>query len=122
VRRLLIASIAGTMSETGSNMVYLKGPCFVVLGPEHAQTLHRDGWTVERIQEALHERSRVHVSRISKENLASWAGQDRHPVNDHYYLAGSPADINVVVAGGPGKHSVYISSFGNTATPSVRIG
>ena len=117
----LIATIAGTMSQAGSNTVYLNGPCFVVLGPEHAQTLHRDGWTIRSIQDALHERSRVHISRISKENLASWAGQDRHPIKDHYLLGKSPDDINIVVAGGAGKHSVYITSFGNTATPSVKI-
>ena len=117
----LITTIANTMSEAGSNTVYLQGPCFVVLGPEHAQTMHRDGWTIASIQEALFERSRVHVSRISKENLESWAGQERHPIKDHYYLARSPADINVVVAGGAGKHSVYISSFGNTAAPSVKV-
>lgn len=117
----LIATIAGTMSEAGSNTVYLKGPCFVVLGPEHAQTLHRDKWSIASIQEALFERSRVHISRISKENLASWGGQGRDPVKDHYYLGATPADINVVVAGGAGKHSVYITSFGNTATPSVKV-
>ena len=117
----LIATISGTMSQAGSNNVYLQGPCFVVLGPEHAQTLARDGWTAESIQGALYERSKVHISRISKENLESWAGQDRHPVNDHYYPAGSPAHINVVVAGGPGKHSMYIPSFGNTAAVSARI-
>jgi hypothetical protein len=117
----LIATIAGTMCQTGANNVYLQGPCFVVLGPEHAQTLARDGWTAGTIQEALYERSKVHVSRISKENLESWAGQDRFPVNDHYYPAGSPDHINVVVAGGPGKHSLYIPSFGNTAGVSARV-
>lgn len=117
----LITTIAGTMSSVGANPVYLQGPCFVVLGPEHAKTMARDGWTVATVQEALHERSKVHVSRISKENLESWEGQGRHPRNGHYYLTEDPAGINVVVAGGPGKHSVYITSFGNTAAPSVRI-
>lgn len=117
----LIATIAGTMSQAGSNNLYLKGPSFVVLGPEHAQTLARDGWTPETIQEALYERSKVHISRISRENLESWAGQGRDPVKDHYHPAGSPAHINVVVAGGAGKHSVFIPSFGNTAAVSARI-
>ena len=94
---------------------------FVVFGPEHAQTVARDGFTVETVQEFLHENSKVHVSRISEENLASWTGQDRHPVNDHYYPASSPSDIRVVVAGGPGKHSAFIPAFGNTGTPSVAI-
>lgn len=117
----LIVTISGTMSQVGQNNAYLQGPCFVVLGPEHAQTLARDGWTAESIQEALHERSKIHVSRLSKENLKSWDEQGRHPVNDHYYPTASPEHVNVVVAGGPGKHSMFIPSFGNTAAVSVRI-
>lgn len=118
----LLAMCAGTMSQVGSNTVYLAGPSFVVLGPEHAQTMARDGLTPTLIQEALFERSKIHVSRISKENLERWDGMDRRPVNNHYYLGQSPDDINIVVAGGPGKHSAYITSFGNTATPSVKVG
>ena len=117
----LIQTIANTMSEAGSNNAYLQGPSFVVLGPEHAQTMARDGWTPQTIQEALYERSKIHVSRISKENLASWAGQNRFPVKDHYHPAGSPEHINVVVAGGPGKHSLFIPSFGNTAAITQRV-
>ena len=117
----LVMMIAGTMSQVGANNTYLKGPSFVALGPEHAQTLARDGWSAESLQEALFERSRIHVSRLSKENLESWEGQGRHPVNDHYYLNNSAQDLNVVVAGGAGKHSVYIPSFGNTAAISTRI-
>ncbi len=117
----LIKTIAGTMSQVGTNNTYLKGPCFVVIGPEHAQTMHRDGWTARAVQEALYERSRIHVSRISAENLDSWAGQARHPENDYYYIGRSPDDVNVVVAGGPGKHSVFIPSFGNTAAASSRV-
>ena len=117
----LVMTIAGTMSQAGSNTVYLRGPCFVVIGPEHAQTLHRDGWTPKSIQDALYERSRVAVSRISRENQESWAGQGRHPIDGHYYLGRTPDDLHIVVAGGAGKHSVYISSFGNTAASSARI-
>jgi hypothetical protein len=117
----LLTTISGSISQTGSNTVYLKGPYFVVLGPEHAQTLKRDGWSIASMQEAIYERSAVHVSRISKENLESWAGMGRVPERDRYYLTKSPADINIVVAGGAGKHSAHIQSFGTTAAPSVRV-
>ena len=117
----LLITIANTMAQTGANTIYLGGPCFVVLGPEHAQTMHRDGLRPASVQEALFERSKVPVARISKENLERWAGMDRPPRNGHYYQGDTPADINLVVAGGAGKHSVYITSFGNTATPSVRV-
>jgi hypothetical protein len=117
----LITTIAGTMSEAGSNTVYLRGPCFIVIGPEHAQTLARDGWTPKSIREALYERSRVHVSRISRENRESWDGMERFAINEHYYLGRDPDDLHIAVAGGPGKHSAYITSFGNTAASSSRV-
>ncbi|MGI9408592.1 MAG: hypothetical protein ACR2OV_00860 [Hyphomicrobiaceae bacterium] len=117
----ILTTIAGTMSQVGSNNVYLHGPMFVVFGPEHAQTVARDGYSVAAVQEFLHEQSKVHVSRISEENLASWVGQDRLPINNYYYPAQSPSDIQIVVAGGPGKHSAFIPAFGNTAAPSAAI-
>lgn len=117
----ILKTIAGTMSQAGANNTYLHGPMFVVFGPEHAQTVARDGFTVETLQDYLYEHSKVHISRISEENLESWASQDRDAVADHYHPAKSPAHIEVVVAGGAGKHSAYIPSFGNTAASSSVI-
>lgn len=117
----LVVTIANTVAQAGSNNVYLKGPSFIVLGPEHAQTLHRDGWTPATLQEALYDRSKIHVSRISAENQERWAQMEQPAVADHYHLAGKPADFHIVVAGGAGKHSVYIPSFGNTAAPSTKV-
>ncbi len=120
--RGILKTIAGTMAQAGSNNVYLNGPMFVVFGPEHAQTVSRDGFTVETVQEFLQEHSKVHVSRISAENLDSWMGQDRHAIGEYYYPARTPEDIQVAVAGGPGKHSAFIPAFGNTAASSTRVG
>jgi hypothetical protein len=117
----VLKTIAGTMCQVGSNNVYLDGPVFVVFGPEHAVTVARDGFTVESVQAFLHEHSKVHVSRVSKENLESWVAHDRHPIGDYYYPARTPSNIEIVVAGGAGKHSAFIPSFGNTAAASVSI-
>ena len=117
----LITTIAATVSSPGANTIYRKGPYFLVLGPEHAQTLHRDSFTIEMIQEQVYEGSKVHVSRVSAENQQTYAEADHHPVAGHYYLTPTPQDIHVLVAGGPGKHSAFIPSFGGTAAPSVRF-
>ena len=117
----LIATISGTMSHPGANTIYGIGPLFVAIGPEHAQTLKRDGWTITSMQEAMFEGSRVSMDRVSKENQDSYEGQDIPLINGHYYLTPSPEDIHIVVAGGPGKHSAYIPSFGGTMASSVRI-
>ncbi|MCH9674801.1 MAG: hypothetical protein K0U93_25400 [Gammaproteobacteria bacterium] len=117
----LLTTFGSTISQPGANTIYGKGPYFVVIGPEHAETLHRDGWTITAMQEAIYERSRVHVTRVSKENQESYAGMERPLVNDHYYLTESPDDIHIAVAGGPGKHSAYIPSFGGTDAACTRI-
>lgn len=117
----ILQMVASTMSQTGANNTYLFGPMFVVFGPEHAKSVARDGFTVETVQEFLQEHSKVHISRVSEENLESWISQDRLPVGDYYYPAAHPSNIQVVVAGGAGKHSAFIPSFGDTAAPSVAI-
>ena len=93
----------------------------LVLGPEHAETLHRDGWSIDALRDEVFRRARVHISRVSKENQESYASTGRHPVGDHYPMTPKVEDIHIVVAGGPGKHSAYIPSFGGTAVCSVRV-
>jgi len=117
----ILTTIAGTISQVGANTIYCNAPYFVAIGPEHAQTLHRDGLSIPNIQAELFERSKVHVSRVSKENQKSYAGMDRLRIGDHYPLTRTPEDIHIVVAGGPGKHSAYIAPFGFTAACSVQV-
>lgn len=118
----ILMTIAGTVSQTGANVIYGTAPYTIALGPEHAQTIHRDGWSIEDIQQKLYEASAVHISRVSAENRTNYE-QDREqaPVNDHYYLTRSPEDIQILVAGGAGKHSAYIPTFGFTEACSVRV-
>jgi len=117
----LLTTIAGTISQVGANTIYCTGPIFIVLGPEHAQTLHRDGWSIADMQEDLYARSRVPVSRVSVENQESYADMDRPRVGDYYHMTQSPEDILILVAGGPGKHSAYIPPFGFTRACSVQL-
>ncbi len=117
----LITTMAGTIGQVGANTIYGKGPYFVVIGPEHAATLARDGYTIESIQAALHERSKVHVDRVSPENRREYASANRPRQGDYSYIGPTPQDIHILVAGGPGKHSAFIPSFGGTTVSSVRV-
>ena len=117
----ILTTIAGTISQPGANAIYCNAPVFLILGPEHAQTLHRDGWTIADMQADLFKRSALHISKVSKENQVSYEEMERPLVNDYYPMVPTPEDIHILVAGGPGKHSAYIPPFGFTAACSVRI-
>ena len=117
----ILTTIAGTISQPGANSIYCNAPIFIVLGPEHAQTLHRDGWSIASMQEDIWQRSRLPLDRVSEENQESYADMERPLIDGHYHLTQSPDDILILVAGGPGKHSAYIPPFGFTAACSVRV-
>jgi hypothetical protein len=115
----LLLAFAGTLATPGNNNVYLGGEPLVVLGPEHAQTFAHSGWTKDDIKRALWERAQVPIARFSAENLTRFAIIDPARFADHSAdLALPPAaraeDLVVVVAGGPGKHSAVIPTFGAT--------
>ena len=117
----LLTTFAGGIASPAANTISAKGPYFIVLGPEHAATLARDKWTVEAIQQFLYDKARVPLTEVSMENRARYEEAGHMPENDSYRVAPTPDDIHVAVAGGPGKHSAWIPSFGGTAAISIRV-
>ena len=117
----LLTTIAGAISQTGANVISGDAPYFVILGPEHAATIHRDGWTIQDMQEKLYTDTAVHISRVSREQQKFYETRTSYLINDRYPLSRGPEDIQILVAGGPGKHSAYIPSFGHNEACSARI-
>jgi hypothetical protein len=122
----LVANLAGVLGTPGSNNVYLAGEPLVVLGPEHARTIADSGWSKTDLKRTLWERARVKLDVFSAENLARFAVIDpprftNRPPGADVAHAQRPEDIMVIVAGGPGKHSAIIPTFGATRAVSVKI-
>ncbi len=122
----LLLALAGTAATPGSNNVYLGGNPVVILGPEHAATIAGSGWSKAELKRRLWERARVRLDRFSAENLA------RFGVIAPERFVGRPAgadvpwcvqaeDLLVIVAGGPGKHSSVVPTFGATRSVTVAI-
>lgn len=122
----VLNSLAQTMNTVGSNQLYVGGDTYVILGPEHARTIALSGFSREDVQAFLFEKARVSVDRVSEEKLAevtSWGGfSDRLAGwGGRIPLVREPADIRILVAGGPGKHSSWCPTFGATFSATRRI-
>jgi hypothetical protein len=122
----LLRAIAGTAATPGSNNVYLHGEPLVLLGPEHAQTIAASGWSKTELKRRFWESAQVPVSAFSAENVARFAVIDPArfrdaPPDRRAVLARTPDDVMIVVAGGPGKHSAIVPTFGATRSVTVRI-
>ncbi len=122
----ILATIAETMATVGSNNLYVGGDHFVVLGPEHAEGVAKAGFSREDVQAFLYEKARVHVDRIGAqklEELTSWGGyaDKLGQWGGRIPLAREPDLLRVLVAGGAGKHSCWIPTFGVGFAQSARI-
>ena len=122
----LLQALAGSLATPASNNAYLAGEPLVILGPEHAQTIATSGWSKADLKRALWEKARVPVRAFSGENLARFVVIDRPRFTGLSADAAlppfeRPEDLMVIVAGGPGKHSMVVPTFGSTRSVTVRV-
>jgi hypothetical protein len=115
---------ASVMATLGSNNAPVSSAeFFVVLGPEHAATIAAAGWTRRDVQSYLYERARLPAARLRdafevvqyRPWLKALGDGDAMPITDH------PDNIRVLVAGGAGRHSCVIPSWGMTRSVTLPI-
>jgi hypothetical protein len=121
----LLTKAASVMATLGSNNACIsQGEFFVVLCPEHAATIAGRGWSRGDVQSFLYERARLPRGELRRAFAAvAWqpwlaAIDDEDallPMTDH------PDNVRVLVAGGPGKHSCVIPSWGLTRSVTVAL-
>ena len=113
----LLNTIVNTAAVAGCNNSHVPGEILVIMGPEHAQTVENDGWEKEDVKRYIHENTLVPVE------LADRGGRkldEQWMVNGNVRITRSPEDVILVVAGGPGRHTMIAHGFG-TSSQSVTL-
>ena len=110
----------GTMAQTGQNNVWYAGEPLLLICPEHAATIAAGGFGKDDVKRMIYEDARIPLNRFSRENIERRMPRkfplrfkDR-PLDTLVPIAQRWEDIMIVVAGGPGKHSMYLPTFGGT--------
>jgi len=115
--RDVLKTITHTMAVPGCNNALVGGDVLLILGPEHAATIAGDGFSKEEVKKFLFEEARVPLERFP-ESALEWIRVMRPHLQDLFEKGGSLPlvdrwqDLHVVVAGGAGKHSAFIPTFG----------
>ncbi len=119
----LLNTIADTMNTVGNNNAGLGGEMLVALGPEHARILAGDGMTKDDVRQELHRRLTLDLDRFGS-GLRAWYRKRRPSTDVGPEVKSIPyfddwRQILVMVAGGPGLHSMIIPSFGGMSRSTI---
>jgi hypothetical protein len=122
----LIRVIAGTMRHPPSNEYVHGSEPWLVLAPEHAEILCEAGLSKSDVKRRLWEESKMPAGVMAAEDLGRTQASrtaELGPIGPGTLLTISrrPDDIRIIVAGGPGTHSVYIPCFGNTRSVTREV-
>ena len=125
--RGLMTTVVSTICTLGGNNVYYQGQPVLVLGPEHANLLARQGWQKHDVKAFVHEFARqpAHLVRdrgmeIGKE-FPAWI--DLADDSATVPITEKPDDLIVVVSGGAGPKSMCVPTSGRqslSVTKAIR--
>lgn len=111
-------TIASALATSANNDIYMIGRPVVVFGPEHAATVARSGWTKDDVRKFMYQHARVPYTQFSQDNLnffiekrPEWFSRPRA---ENVPVMATESDLTILVAGGPGKHSLVLPTFGTT--------
>lgn len=109
----LFKTIAGSITYQASNAMETgRYQPFVVFGPEHAKVVAKGGLSKADVREQLWELAALPLSNFPDEIQEKFEKVGRPLVDGRVHLTAGPDDLQVLVAGGGGPHSVYMAAFG----------
>jgi hypothetical protein len=111
------------MGQAGSNNLLGAGFPLLSLGPEHAATIARDGYSKKQVKEFLFEHARYPLAKLGEDYRK--AQLTRRGIVDSpetmLPIVRAADDIQVIVVGGAGKHSSWQPTFGDGTKPVRRV-
>jgi hypothetical protein len=121
---------ADTLRTLGANPWFIAWhghkEVMLILGPEHAASIASSGWSRTQVREFLFaaiRRRRDELALGGMYGMRDWPpGLNQLPADALIPMVPDPENILILVAGGPGKHSAALPSFGATVSVTREIG
>ncbi len=115
----LLKVIADSLRFPTSNDYHFGGQPWIAISPEHAHIMQRGGLSKIEVKRRLWNESKIAAGRFAAKDYARLQ-HTRKPelgeidVDTLLPVSVTFDEIGIVVAGGPGTHSVYVPTFGQT--------
>ncbi|MBI3969014.1 MAG: hypothetical protein HY329_25520 [Chloroflexi bacterium] len=122
----VLRTLGLSAANSANRNMHGKGEPIFFLGPQHAHTIAKDGWSKLDTKRFLYENARLPQSVFSEENLIvlsdTWIKRFQSGGPESLYpMAESPEEITLVVMGGHGTHSLYIQTVLDAHSVTVPV-
>ena len=107
----ICAAIAEGATSPCANNAYVPGDLVVILNPEHAKIFTDAGWSRGDLAQAIHNKARIPRKLLEGRGVAPIRPPYMDALDD-MPITRSPADIQIVIAGAPGPHSLVSLPWG----------
>jgi hypothetical protein len=107
--------LAASLCAAGSNNFYWGGQPLIIMNAERARFLTSTGYSLYDLQRRLHDLARIPLDsyapgaleliKLMRPDESFWA--DGSPLT----TSASPEDVQIVVAGGAGRHCIFVPTF-----------
>jgi hypothetical protein len=122
----VLSTLVRAIPREGYKNLYSGGEPLLVFGPEQAAILGAEGLSKKDVKRIIFEGVRVSVALLNPETVSLIKGRrstlfsggdDVHEIP----IADREDDIQIIVAGGVGNHSVFIPTWGDTRMVTVPV-
>ena len=122
----VLAMIADTMQYPASSDYMYGGAPFVLLSPQHANLFHREGWSKAEVKRRLWAASKIRAGRSKGSEFDRMANGRRAELGEigpdtMVPISEKAEDVSIIVAGGPGSHSVFVPVSAHTRSVTKEI-
>ena len=122
----VIRVFAQSMPRPAGNDYRTGGQPWIVLCPEYAEILRGGGLSKAEVKRLIWEQSKLPASKLAAIDFELVQHARRAELGEvtrdtMIPACASPAELGILVTGGPGTHSAYVQSFGNTRSVTREI-
>ena len=121
----ILDALVNAIPRDGLKNLYSAGEPLLIFGPEQADVLGAAGLSKRDVKQAFYERTKVPLGLLNRDTIALLKGR-----RAQWFADGDPAaipladridDVQILVAGGAGNHTVFVPTWGDTRCVTVKI-
>jgi hypothetical protein len=124
--REVLATIVAAIPREGYKNLYSGGEPLLIIGPEQAAILGREGYSKDDVRRFIFEGTQIPLKLFNRDTLQLIRSRRPRLYSTKRKIAAIPIadsadDIQIIVAGAAGNHSVFVPTWGDTRCVTVEI-